>query len=130
MEKQFKYSVLVLIIVLSPASKVMSQNETIPGEVTAPYPTLVNLVLEWKIKGDENQNGVVAVHFRKKGSKAWQEAMPLPERETQDLRLRPGSRAIDAGIHIPNINDDFTGKAPDCGAYEVGQTVPHYGPRK
>jgi hypothetical protein len=55
---------------------------------------------------------------------------PLPERETQDLRLKPGSPAIDAGIHIPNINDDFRGKAPDCGAYEVGQTVPHYGPRE
>ncbi|MEX2231374.1 MAG: right-handed parallel beta-helix repeat-containing protein [Cyclobacteriaceae bacterium] len=54
---------------------------------------------------------------------------PIPEIEVQDLRLKPGSAAIDAGVHIPNINDNFTGKAPDCGAYEQNQKMPHYGPR-
>jgi hypothetical protein len=54
---------------------------------------------------------------------------PIPEREAPDLRLKPGSRAIDAAQRIPNINDDFKGKAPDCGAYELGQPLPHYGPR-
>lgn len=54
---------------------------------------------------------------------------PVPEWEVPDLRLKPGSAVIDAGIHIPNINDHFKGKAPDCGAYEHGQTMPHYGPR-
>lgn len=54
---------------------------------------------------------------------------PLPEREVPDLRLKPGSLAIDAAVHIPNINDGFAGKAPDCGAYELGQPMPHYGPR-
>jgi hypothetical protein len=54
---------------------------------------------------------------------------PVPEREAPDLSLKPGSRAIDGGVIIPNMNDDFTGEAPDCGAYEVGQTLPHYGPR-
>jgi hypothetical protein len=33
-------------------------------------------------------------------------------------------------VRLPNVNDGFTGKAPDLGAYEVGQTVPHYGPRE
>jgi hypothetical protein len=37
--------------------------------------------------------------------------------------------AIDAGTLLPTINDDFTGKAPDLGAYERGVEVPHYGPR-
>jgi len=46
-----------------------------------------------------------------------------------DLRLRPGSRAVDAGVVLPGINDGFTGKAPDLGCYEQGQPVPHYGPR-
>jgi hypothetical protein len=46
-----------------------------------------------------------------------------------DLRLRPGSAAIDAGDVLPNINDGFTGKAPDLGAYELGSPLPHYGPR-
>ena len=46
-----------------------------------------------------------------------------------DFQLRPGSVAVDAGIRLPGINDDFTGRAPDLGAYEVGRPVPHYGPR-
>jgi hypothetical protein len=53
----------------------------------------------------------------------------VPERAPADLRLKAGSAAIDAGIRLPNINDGFTGAAPDLGAYEFGQAVPHYGPR-
>jgi len=37
--------------------------------------------------------------------------------------------AIDAGVLLPTINDDFTGGAPDLGAYELDRPVPHYGPR-
>lgn len=47
-----------------------------------------------------------------------------------NFRLKPGSKAVDAGILIPNINDDHTGRAPDLGAYETGKPEPHYGPRK
>ena len=47
-----------------------------------------------------------------------------------DFRLRPGSVAVDAGVRLPNVNDGFAGKAPDLGAYEAGQPVPHYGPRE
>jgi hypothetical protein len=36
---------------------------------------------------------------------------------------------MDAGTVIPNINDAFTGRAPDLGAYEFGQALPIYGPR-
>jgi hypothetical protein len=46
-----------------------------------------------------------------------------------DFRLKPGSAAIDAGIALPTINDDFTGRAPDLGAYELDRPAPHYGPR-
>ena len=46
-----------------------------------------------------------------------------------DFRLKPGSRAIDAGTKLPTINDDFTGNAPDLGAYELDRPLPHYGPR-
>jgi hypothetical protein len=52
-----------------------------------------------------------------------------PEREPADLRLKAGSTAVDAGVYIPNVNDNYTGKAPDLGAYELGQPLPHYGPR-
>ena len=46
-----------------------------------------------------------------------------------DFQLRAGAVDIDAGLRLPGINDDFTGRAPDLGAYEVGRPVPHYGPR-
>ena len=54
---------------------------------------------------------------------------PIPERPLVDLRLRPGSAAVDRGIPIPNINDGYGGAAPDVGAYELGQELPLYGPR-
>lgn len=47
-----------------------------------------------------------------------------------DFRLRPGSVAVDAGVRLPNVNDGFTGKAPDLGAYESDRPLPHYGPRQ
>jgi hypothetical protein len=46
-----------------------------------------------------------------------------------NFRLKAGGKAADAGIAIPNVNDGFTGKAPDLGAYEVGVAAPVYGPR-
>jgi hypothetical protein len=46
-----------------------------------------------------------------------------------DLRLKPGCAAIDAGEILPGWNDGFAGKAPDLGAYELGQEIPRYGPR-
>jgi len=46
-----------------------------------------------------------------------------------NFQLRPGSVAVDAGVRLPNVNDGFTGRAPDLGAYEIGQPEPHYGPR-
>jgi len=47
-----------------------------------------------------------------------------------DFRLKPGSAAVDAGCRLPNINDDFTGRAPDLGALELDRPVPVYGPRR
>jgi hypothetical protein len=49
--------------------------------------------------------------------------------EELDFRLRPNSIAVDSGCILPNINDDFEGKAPDLGALEVGRPSPVYGPR-
>lgn len=46
-----------------------------------------------------------------------------------DLRLKRGSGAVDAGVPLPNINDNYRGSAPDLGAYEYGQPMPLYGPR-
>jgi hypothetical protein len=46
-----------------------------------------------------------------------------------DPRLAPNARAIDRGVRIPNFNDRFNGTAPDLGCCEVGEPLPHYGPR-
>ena len=46
-----------------------------------------------------------------------------------NFKLRPGSRAVDAGEVIPTVNDGFLGEAPDLGALEVGGSEPTYGPR-
>jgi len=46
-----------------------------------------------------------------------------------DFQLRPASVAVDAGVLLKGVNDDFTGRAPDLGAYEIGRPLPHYGPR-
>jgi hypothetical protein len=54
---------------------------------------------------------------------------PVPERDLPVLMPASGSRVVDAAVRINNINDFFLGDAPDCGAYESGQKLPHYGPR-
>lgn len=36
---------------------------------------------------------------------------------------------IDSGIQLPGFNDDFTGKAPDLGAFEVGSAPLQFGRR-
>jgi hypothetical protein len=46
-----------------------------------------------------------------------------------NFRLKANSKAVDAGVLLPTINDGFTGKAPDLGALELNQKEPHYGPR-
>ena len=46
-----------------------------------------------------------------------------------NFKLKAGSKAVDAGKVIPNVNDGFAGRAPDLGAHEAGQPLPVYGPR-
>jgi len=50
--------------------------------------------------------------------------------EDFDFRLKHGSAAIDAGTVLPSITDNFTGRAPDLGAFELDRPLPHYGPRQ
>jgi len=75
------------------------------------------------------QHGVWGIDFS-----TFVNAQPLNRREPpsagMDLRLRPESEAIDAGMVLPNITDGFAGKAPDLGVCELGCPMPHYGPRK
>ena len=43
--------------------------------------------------------------------------------------LAAGSAAVDGGQPIPNVTDDFSGAAPDLGAWERGGALPVYGVR-
>jgi hypothetical protein len=50
---------------------------------------------------------------------------------SRNLTLKAGSKAINAGEVLSNINDPFvTDGSPDCGAFESSKPMPHYGPRK
>ena len=44
-----------------------------------------------------------------------------------NFRLKPSSKAVDAGVVIPTVNDGFVGRAPDLGAIEVGGSEPRMG---
>ena len=46
-----------------------------------------------------------------------------------NFALKANSKAVDAGVVIPTVNDDYTGRAPDLGALEIGKPALHYGPR-
>jgi hypothetical protein len=55
---------------------------------------------------------------------------PLPPSgilKAMDVTLNPAGTAVNAGMPLPNVNDGFAGTAPDIGAYELGQPLPHYG---
>src|SRR5687767_1964290 len=69
------FQAMVMTFVL--ASAAAAENATVPGEVTTPFPTILNLAMEWKIGGDANLNGHVAVRYRQSGDQAWRDAMPL-----------------------------------------------------
>jgi len=49
--------------------------------------------------------------------------------EDFDFSLVRNSPAVDAGMELPNVTDGFNGRAPDLGALERGEDMPHYGPR-
>ena len=68
--------VLLLMNILYVSSG-LAQNRSIPGKITTPYPTFINLAMEWTIEGDDNANGVVLVKFREKGKDAWHDGMSL-----------------------------------------------------
>jgi len=52
-------------------------NATVAGDFYIEPPTLNNLAFEWRIDGDDNRNARVAVSYRKKGQRAWKQAMDL-----------------------------------------------------
>lgn len=74
--KLFPKSLFSLLLIIVFKSSV-AQDFTIPGEVTTPYPTIINLGVEWNIQGDDNLNGTVTVQFRENETSDWKQGMPL-----------------------------------------------------
>jgi hypothetical protein len=66
--------------------------------------------------------------FRKVSPTDPNDPQRLAKPEDYDFTLARGSAAIDKGVVLPNITDGFSGRAPDLGAFEYGQPLPHYGP--
>ncbi len=54
---------------------------------------------------------------------------PVYLADSLNFQLKPGSIAVDAGVVLPNVNDEITGDQPDLGALELGLPLPHWGPR-
>ena len=52
-----------------------------------------------------------------------------PLMEPPDATLAAGTNARDAALVLPNVNDGYTGSAPDLGALERGCPIPIYGVR-
>ncbi len=73
------------------------------------------------------QNGV-RVHRDRIFEQLEMPAAPGPTRP-QVLTLKRGCSAVDAGVALPNILEQFIGKAPDLGAHELGAAPAQYGPR-
>jgi len=66
-----------LVCILWVNTQASAQDYTVPGDITTPYPTIINLAIEWQIQGDNNLNGIVNVKFRENGNKKWEQGMPL-----------------------------------------------------
>ena len=65
--------------------------------------------------GNQEQHGVIGV------------PVYAASRPAGDFSLDPASPGFDAGVRIPNFNDDFRGQAPDIGAFEAGSAPMEFG---
>ncbi len=72
----------------------------------------------------------IFVNVPKLDAKDLRTVQRLHDFRTLDFRLKPQASAIDKGLALPGITDGFTGRAPDLGAFELGQPLPTYGPRR
>lgn len=59
------------------AGALQAMDSTTPGEVTAPFPTITNLAIEWQIEGDDDLDATCEVKCREVGVTEWRNGMPL-----------------------------------------------------
>jgi len=111
----------------SPAAGTM-RDYALLGAPLEPYATLA----EFQKATGQEAHGIVVDYDVFRNVKSPDASRPhlIYEVGDTDFRLKPGSAPVDAGCRLPNINDDFTGKAPDLGALELDRPIPVYGPRR
>ncbi|MFH1070964.1 MAG: right-handed parallel beta-helix repeat-containing protein, partial [Candidatus Glassbacteria bacterium] len=71
------YPLLLATAILLWAAPAAAMDETVPGQVETPYPTITNLAVDWFITGDDDLDGVVTVQYRRAGESQWHEGLPL-----------------------------------------------------
>jgi hypothetical protein len=84
-----------------------------PGAVTAPYPTLENISLEWALTNDDNANASATVRFRKAGTTTYRDGLPL-------FRVPAGSG--EGFDWTSKLSGSLFGLAPDT-EYEIELTL-------
>ena len=98
--------------------------------VTRDYPTLA----AYSADAHQDQHSVLVDYdaferVRPLDAKDVRTVQKLYKMEDLDFRLKAGSAPVDKGKVIPQVTDGYAGTAPDLGAVELGQPLPHYGPR-
>ena len=98
--------------------------------VTRDYPTLA----AYSADAHQDQHSVLVDYdaferVRPLDAKDVRTVQKLYKMEDLDFRLKAGSAPVDRGKVIPQVTDGYAGAAPDLGAVELGQPLPHYGPR-
>lgn len=114
------------------SSNAAGQGRTLVGATAIPLTSRVSRTLKEHVRASGQDRHSVLIDFddfTRAPAPDFTDPTRVVEPETLDLTLRAGSKAVDAGIAIPNVTDGYTGTAPDLGAYERGVPLPHYGPR-
>ena len=98
--------------------------------VTRDYPTLA----AYSADAHQDRHSVLVDYdaferVRPLDAKDVRTVQKLYKMEDLDFRLKAGSAPVDKGKVIPQVTDGYAGAAPDLGAVELGQPLPHYGPR-
>jgi len=117
----------------SPARGVAA-DETGPGHESAIEKRDFKTLAEYSAATGQDQHSLLVdydifVNVRRLDATDTASLQKLYRAEDFDFRLKPGAAPVDRGVVLPNVTDGFAGRAPDLGALEVGQPLPHYGPR-
>ncbi len=108
---------LLPLFLLLATFPLLAQDETTPGTLSSPWPTIINLAVVWEIAGDQNLNATAALRYRKSDGGPWRDGMPL--------RRVPAGRSVDSNVPF-SWSDKLSGSIFDLQedtAYEIEVTL-------